>query len=180
MNHPWTVPDERSAGALGCAGWGAAQGDLQWDAILAPLGCPLPELIASEGTMSWPELRTVLIELTQELAAACADGTLPRHLSRALVWVQQDGGVQLADISLTDPPAESGRTKDTLQQRSLALLADVVVLALNRARRDEEAVVVIDANLPAAARTVLERLHHAPRSYQSVEAFLADLKKLPD
>ena len=81
---------------LGCG----KQGVLQWDAILAPLGCPLPEFVHSEGACQWPEARSLLAELARELAAACLDGTLPPVLSPSQVWVQGDGRAQLADIPL--------------------------------------------------------------------------------
>ena len=42
----------------------------------------------------------LLEDLTNELAAACAEKSLPRSLSPAQVWVQADGRAQLADFSL--------------------------------------------------------------------------------
>src|SRR5207248_2092826 len=45
------------------------QGDWQWDAILAPQGCPLPEFIHSEGTLDWSEAHVLLEDLVRELAA---------------------------------------------------------------------------------------------------------------
>src|SRR4029077_11112115 len=86
------------------------QGDLQWDAILAPLGCPLPELIHSEGTLSWREARPLLEDLAGELNAACAEGTLTGILSPAQVWVQADARAQLADIALTATPGDGSKS----------------------------------------------------------------------
>jgi hypothetical protein len=107
------------------------QGDQQWDAILAPSGCPLPELVQSEGQLPWPELRPLLESLTAELTAACADGTLPRSLDAAQVWVQPDGRAQLADTALTEETSgAAGAGEGTDQERALRLLRQVVTLAL--------------------------------------------------
>jgi eukaryotic-like serine/threonine-protein kinase len=115
------------------------QGDLQWDAMLAPLGCPLPELIASDGKLSPAELQPILAELTGELAAACADGTLPRALNAALVWVQHDSSAQLADIALTEPSAGASAMHGTDHERAQALLREVTVLALAEKHTGQDA-----------------------------------------
>jgi hypothetical protein len=160
---------------LGCG----RQRELQWDAILAPLGCPLPDLIHSEGKLSWPELRPILSELAGELAAACADGTLPRALNPALLWVQHDGSTQLADMALTDPAQAAAA--DTDQERSLMLLADVAILALEgQPRKAEERKIPVRAALPDAARNLLNRLMQVVQGYQTVAQFLADLQALPN
>jgi len=106
------------------------QGDLQWDALLAPSGSPLPDAIHSEGSLAWPEARALLLELAGELAAACADGTLPRSLSPAQVWVHADGRVQLADLALRANPENAEDTAATDDQRALALLRQVAELIL--------------------------------------------------
>jgi eukaryotic-like serine/threonine-protein kinase len=105
-------------------------GDLQWDAMLAPLGCPLPELIASDGKLSRAELQPILTELAGELTAACEDGTLPGALNTALVWVQHDGSAQLADIALTDPSIGASVVQGTAQERAQGLLRELTALAL--------------------------------------------------
>jgi hypothetical protein len=106
------------------------QGDLQWDAILAPSGCPLPELIRGEGKLPWSEVRPLLVELTEELAAACREGSLPRSLTPDQIWIQPESHVQLADTplgeSLPEPPGHKGED----QERALMLLREAVQLAL--------------------------------------------------
>src|SRR5262249_37871328 len=107
------------------------QGDQQWDAILAPSGCPLPELVQSEGKLPFAELRPLLESLAAELPAACADGTLPRSLDAAQVWVQPDGRAQLADTALSEGTADAGSAPEgSDQERALGLLGQVAGLAL--------------------------------------------------
>jgi hypothetical protein len=61
------------------------QGELQWDAFLAPLGSPLPEFIQSEGTLAWRETRLLLEELA---AAGQPSKTLPGSLTVASVGAE--------------------------------------------------------------------------------------------
>jgi hypothetical protein len=134
---------------------GGRQGELQWDAILAPSGCPLPEYVRGEGRLAWPETRTLLQDLAGELNAACADGTLPRSLSVEQVWVQADGRARLADIALTAAGAK-GSDAGTDQGRSLLLLRQVAALALEGQPRDTAE--PIRAAVPEAGRAIIDRL----------------------
>jgi uncharacterized RDD family membrane protein YckC len=43
----------------------------QWDAFLAPSGCPLPALVVHNGRLSWAEFRPMLEQLTSELHESC-------------------------------------------------------------------------------------------------------------
>ncbi|HMF18618.1 MAG TPA: protein kinase [Gemmataceae bacterium] len=149
------------------------QGDLQWDAILAPLGCPLPELIQSEGTLSWHDARTLLEDLAGELTAACAEGTLPKALSPAQVWVQADGRAQLADTPLTASAADDSKTGGGDQERALSLLAQVATRALEGKLLVAGA--TVQAALPANGRKVLDRLLGNGPHYELVAQFQSDL-----
>ena len=62
----WDVGRRTRLRWLGCG----RQGDMQWDAILAPTGCPLPEYVRSEGALDWSEARPLLLELAGELVTA--------------------------------------------------------------------------------------------------------------
>jgi hypothetical protein len=155
---------------------GGRQGDLQWDAILAPSGCPLPEFIRSEGSLAWPEARPLLRELAGELAAACADKTLPRALSPAQVWVQADGRVQLADTTLTMtlPTAEAPAPLD--EQRALALLRHAAVLVLEgRLPGPGEEQAAVRVALPEDARRFVNRLLGVERGFTGVQQVQAEL-----
>ena len=160
-------------------------GEQQWDAFLAPAGCSLPELVANEGRLTWPQARPILEQVTEELTAACADGTLPPVLSAEQVWVQPDGRVYLLDMplggtaalpnvkadqppeQLTARPADGGASAvleaqpaDAAdQERALGLLREVAVLALEGGLRppaDEGR--PVRAPLPGYARQFLDRL----------------------
>src|SRR5262249_44100765 len=77
------------------------EGDRHWDAFVAPMGTPLTELVAAGKRLGWRELRPIMQNLADELAAACADGTLPASLTLEQVWVQPNGQIQLLDFPLT-------------------------------------------------------------------------------
>jgi hypothetical protein len=153
------------------------QGDLLWDAILAPSGCPLPELVQAEGKLAWSEVEPLLKTLAEELAAACADGTLPPSLIPQQVWVQPDGRAQLADTTLTDASGSSHPAPESDSARSLRLLRQVAILALEgRPRQPPDAPGPIHASLPAAIQPVLDRLTAVPPGFETVEQFRAALR----
>lgn len=156
---------------------GGRQGDWQWDAILAPQGCPLPEFIHSEGTLDWSEAHKLLEDLARELSAACADHTLPQALSPALVWVQHDGRAQLADIALTIDAEDSQVTGGPDEQRALMLLRQAAALALDgKLTRPQDLPRALQAAVPAPCKSVLDRLLRG--EFASVDALSAELKKL--
>jgi hypothetical protein len=154
------------------------QGDLQWDALLAPSGCPLPDLVQSEGSFAWPQARSLLLELAGELAAACADGTLPPTLIPDQVWIHADGRVQLADLPLRTDSAESeGIAADQL--RALSLLRQTAGLVLECRLRGPRDMRPIQA-LPEAPPPFLKRLTDQQQGFQTVQEVAADLKSVPD
>ena len=80
---------------------GGDEADGRWDAFTAPTGVPLTELVQAEA-LPWRDVLPMLRDLAEELETAKDEGSLPRRLSLDQVWVQADGGVQLAD-SLEEP-----------------------------------------------------------------------------
>jgi uncharacterized RDD family membrane protein YckC len=164
---------------LGCG----KQGEFQWDAILAPNGCPLPEFVHGEGAYTWAEARALLAELARELSAACADGTLPASLTPAQIWVQGDGRVQLADIALTATTPELAPSSPTPervaggeQPRALGLLAQVAALVLEgKPPAPNAAPAVPRVALAPEARGVVERLLGVRGRYETVEQLVVDL-----
>jgi uncharacterized RDD family membrane protein YckC len=168
----------RDAGRRTRLRWLAAgtQGDLQWDALLAPSGCPLPDYVRSEGSLAWPQARMLLEDLASEMSVACEDGSLPRALSPALVWVEADGRARLADMALSGGEGEPEVATDS--QRALAFLRAVAILALEgRPRPPGDTSAAIQASLPWAARCVIEQL--LTRRYESHEEVRADLATIP-
>src|SRR5579884_776086 len=156
----------------------------QWDAFLAPSGCPLPGLVRQNGRLSWAEFRPILEQLTDELVEACSDNSLPQSLSPEQVWLSPKGRVQLLETSyaaVCDPPTRPDATSD--HRRAMALLADAATLALEgKPREIGNPARKIQAPLPLHARKLLDGLSLAeatppdqPR-YQRVNEFQADLK----
>jgi hypothetical protein len=100
--------------------------------------------------------------LAGELAAACAVGTLPRPLTPGQVWVQEGGRAQLADTPLVADAAGAGpQAEGTDAERSLALLREVALLALDARAR--------------GASAALSRLFGTGPKYETVEQFQASL-----
>jgi len=159
-----------------------AEKDLRWDAFLAPLGCPLPEVIVSEKRVQWGETRLILEQLSDELAASMADNTLPQHLSCDQVWVQQSGLVQLVDVPPDDEAASSyGGGGETAEARCLGLLRQVAVLALEgRELAVNEFPHNIRAPMPEHARQILRRLTGGQNPYSTIDQFRADLAATAD
>jgi hypothetical protein len=155
---------------------GGEQDGQAWDAFLAPQGCPLADLVEPHAPLTWGQVRPLLLQLSDELVAACADGSLPRLLTAAQVWVQDSGRVQLLDTPTTDPPAEDGDCPGaTVSARALALLRRVAVLALEGHLRAQPHGAHVYAPAPGSARHLLDRLVGARQPYTEVEQVQADL-----
>jgi hypothetical protein len=139
-------------------------GDCQWDAFLAPAGCPLPTLVAGGRGLGWPEARTVLEDLTDELVASCAEGTLPVTLTADQVWVDPRGRVQLLGTPLQAGAARVGGSDEAAAppvadaERALHFLRQVAVLALEGTPRPLDRPEAIRAPIPVHAVTLVNRL----------------------
>jgi hypothetical protein len=152
--------------------------DQQWDAFLAPSGCPLPELVAAGGKLCWPEARLLLEQLAEELAAARADDTLPADLTPGQVWVRGGGQVLLLDIPLGDSAPDANTPPDAA---ALSLLRQVAVLALEGQPRPADAPPSpVRAPVPGYAARLLARLLGCPPPSEDVEQVRADLAAARD
>src|SRR5206468_2540902 len=123
----------------------------------APTGERLADLVDGEHPLDWAATRGLLDQLTGELQAAVADGTLPAVLAPDQVWVQPTGRVQLLDRFPEGTAA--GAPGDDAEERKLSLLRQVAILALEgRARSERDAAGPVRAVAPLHARTLLDRL----------------------
>jgi hypothetical protein len=155
--------------------------DMQWDAFLAPVGCSLSDLVTAGGKLAWPQARAVLEQVADELAAATADGTLPRSLEVGQVWVRANGQVVLLEVPLRDaapgkaPRPGAGAASEGPQ--GIALLRETAVLALEGEPSAPDAPPgPVRAPLPGyAARILGQLLPDSPRPYADVGRFQADL-----
>jgi hypothetical protein len=180
---PPPSPARRGLGRPGRPRWlnGGEQAEHRWDAYAPQLGCPLADLAGPEG-LPWADARPVLHDLADELARACADGTLPDGLAADQVWVQPDGTVQLVD-PLGSAVSGAGEAR-TDQERALDLLRRTAALALEGGRRLGTGAgappTSIRAAVPEHAARMLDRLIGRPRPgdapYGDVAALVADLE----
>jgi len=159
-----------------------AGGDLpegRWDAYSAPLGCSLADLAGQSG-LPWGESLPLLLELADELAHSCGDGTLPEALSVDQVWVQPDGTIQLVDVFDPGPNVASEASQE---ERALALLRRTTILALEGGRhRGDPAPKVVKAPVPRPAAHVLDRLlrFEGATPFENVESFRTALSAVKD
>jgi hypothetical protein len=152
------------------------QGGAQWDAFVAPTGAPLPEVVGRGGPLPWREARSLLLQLADELTAACADGTLPAELGCGQVWVGPGGQVKLLDVPLTvAPPAPEAPA----HERALDLLRAVASLALE-GRPPAVPPAPVRLPLPLHAVGPLGRLLGTGPAYHRVDEFRAHLAAVRD
>jgi hypothetical protein len=152
-------------------------GEQQWDAFLAPAGCPLADWVADTGRLTWADVRPLLAELTAELIAATGDETLPTTLSAGQVWIDAGGRVQLLDPPLAEQSADPGSP----ERRALALLAEAASLALEgRPRGPKSRARPVAAPVPLYARPLLAQLFDADKPYKSLAAWQKALAAVED
>jgi hypothetical protein len=144
----------------------------QWDAFPAPDGQPLTDLVSADGPLHWPQTRLLLEQLTEELAAADGEGTLPQPLAVSAVWVRSDGGALLLDVPLRPEDAKS--LANSPRSGALALLDGVAALALegDRPRHSRHLCAVV----PAHASRLLDRLHGVETPYRDLQEFRSDFE----
>jgi len=154
---------------------GGEQTEGRWDAYVAPAGCPLADLAGADG-LAWRDARPILEDLADELAAACADGTLPPGLTVDQVWVQPDGRAILVDPLATADPA-TGPEDPGDDGRALALLRRAAALALEGGRRHADAdPASIRSPVPIHASKLLGRLLVGPDPFPTAASFRDDLE----
>jgi uncharacterized RDD family membrane protein YckC len=142
-----------------------------WDALLAPNGCRLADLVEPTRPLDWPETLPILEQVADESIAAAADQSLARPLAPNSVFVRPDGRIQIVD-SLQGPPLT--------EQDGLALLREIVPLALEgRARPAQARPKRIRAVMPLHASQTINRLMGVnDQGYADIRQFRADLTNL--
>ncbi len=147
---------------------GGEQAEGRWDAFVAPSGCPLADLAGPDG-LPWRDARPLIDDISEELAAACLDGTLPPGLTIDQVWVQPDGRALIVD-GLARPEA-SGPGDEA--SRALDLLRRSAAVALEGGkRRLDDSETAIRAPVPIHAHDLLTRLSPGhPQRFRDVASF---------
>ena len=156
---------------------GGKDADWQWDAFLAPAGTSVVNLVA-DGSLMWGEVRPLFEELTDELAAAEKEGTMPNPLVVDQVWIQPPGRVQLLDMSVARRPTPPPLPADEPTTRGLELLHEFATLTLEgtpRAAGDRAAHVC--APLPEHAADLLRRLRAARQPFENLEQMQTALRE---
>jgi hypothetical protein len=143
-----------------------------WDAFVTVQGCPLPDVVKQNGPLSWTAARMILEQLTDEIAAATDDGTLPSTLTVEKIWVLPNGGVQLLDFRVKEPLADGA---DRAPTEPMAFLSAAARLMVEGRPTTENASVPIRAPVPRHAAKLLARLVRLEPGYD-VKEFAADLR----
>jgi hypothetical protein len=163
---------------LRCLASGSTE-EYAWESFVAPKGCTLPELLASERRLAWADARPMIEALTDELVVACAESSLPPQLTPHHVWVEPSGRVKLLDMPLRDALSPSAESSD--DDRALALLAQVCVLSLEGGQRvSTDGPGTPQAPVPAHASEMLRRLVPGPTAYARVQEFQSALRETRD
>jgi hypothetical protein len=140
----------------------------RWDALVAPTGRPLDELIAHQGPLTWLQTRPVLEQLGYELARACEEKSLPESLDLSQVWIQENGRVVLLDVPGADKQGgDASKAEESLETveaasgevQSLDLLEETAALTLEgKRRRPAELGRRLEAPLPRRPAEIIEAL----------------------
>jgi hypothetical protein len=127
-------------------------------------------------------VRPILEDLAEEMAASCADGTVPPWLTPQQVWIELGGRVRLLPVSLIEAaPAEEVEAGEEDQYRALHFLATAAVTALEgRPRSLAEPPASVRAPVPVHAVEILDRLLEVQKPYASVEQLQEDLETTRD
>jgi hypothetical protein len=155
------------------------EGGRRWDAFVASSGCLLTDVRPAGQRFAWTETLPVLEDLADELAAACADGTLPRLLSFEQVWIDAAGRVQLLDLPLRFPRDLTEEHEP--EQRALNFLRQAAARMLEGQSRGPQDNGPIRAPLPDQPASVLRRLmdsqwRETGHGFRTVRAFRAALR----
>ena len=148
---------------------GRRTGTENWDAFEAPDGRPLLQTIQGAAPQ-WSTLKSWLLDLSTELVASAADGSMPAlRLDR--LWIRDDGRLVLLDCPAPAPHAE---TTPALQDLSPMQLLSAVA---KRATVSEDS----RALMPLSASTLLRSWsHQTPPSLTDAHAALVRAAAAPD
>jgi hypothetical protein len=149
----------------------------QWDAFLAPSGTSITNLIR-DGSLTWAEVRPLFEELSDELATAEKEGTLPDPLTVDQVWIQPTGRVQLLDMSVPQEPTLPNTAAETSPARGLVLLHEFAALTLEgRPRHAGDMDAAIRSPLPGHAADLLRRLRTPQQPFANLEQVQTALRQ---
>jgi len=153
--------------------------DSRWYAFVAPTGSSLPDVIVERGKLAWGAVRSLLQELTAELAQANTEGTAPETLSIGQVWPEPNGRMKLLDMPVSMEAAPV--IAPDCERRALGLLAEVAILTLEgQPRRVGTESGEIRAPMPRHAAAMVKRLFPGPRQYAGVSEFEEALRATRD
>jgi hypothetical protein len=152
---------------------------LEWDAYLGVPCSPLPRVVATQGRLTWSDTRVILEQLTEELLAGAADGTIPPILHVDQVHVQPTGHLLLIGSAALPPNTTAGDAK-TDDERGLQLLREVTILMLEGKLRSTRPPHSARAPMPYYARELTDRLLGVRQPYTTLAEVQADLKATRD
>jgi eukaryotic-like serine/threonine-protein kinase len=116
------------------SGQRAEEADGSWDAFEAPTGRPF--LTTINTPMAWSQIRHLIADITQELAIADTDGTMPETLGLDRLWITLDGRAKILDFrapGLSDAQADISWKPEPVNgvQTAHKLINQIAVAALH-------------------------------------------------
>ena len=149
--------------------------DHRWDAFEAVRGTPLPILTGSRSRLGWGLYRAMLKDLSEELRAAIDDQTLPKQLSLAQIWLDEQGRARLIDYPIVnlvvgDQALELGDSKTARDDayRAVDLLRDLAGVLLQT------------RSIPRSDRAFLEELQSRLRDRETLDWAIDQLDQMSE
>ena len=139
----WIVAQERGAPEVSSARrdlarltrlrWvaGRRSADESWDAYESPLGETLAARL--ERPVSWNVQQEWMLDLTGELVAAAADGTMPAALNARALWVTPDDRMIVPESTGRAVDDSAGVADSAVDPRAVVVAALEMIRAANRA-----------------------------------------------
>ncbi|MBZ5500509.1 MAG: protein kinase [Acidobacteriia bacterium] len=154
---------------------GSRSADWKWDAFEKPSGCGISSWVRTRGSLSWHEIRQVLLGISSEMDAALRDAREQRSLSLEHFWATGYGQVKVLEF-----PASSGETSQAVEIHGdgwRRLLHQITLVGLENRFVPTAALdaIVPRVPLPEHAQPIIESVCGGLNPAQSPAALAASL-----
>jgi uncharacterized RDD family membrane protein YckC len=172
-------PEKLAALRPGRLWWlqGSREPGQAWDAYEAPSGTSLVDWVLAHGTITWADLRGILLGMAEEVSAGGRAGDLPREVDLSHVWMDRRGCVKL--LGFPAMSATEAGVDQPLRPEDPELFRKLALYGLTGARSAESAVGrPPGVPVPEHAREFLGRLFSQDAAFTRPEEVREALKPL--